>query len=111
MKKTFEERMKSKIHQAKKKKLFMRFFRIAYYRFVLMFYYIGLFFAGNAKRFIIALAALMIFALNTSFVELSQANITSYAYALPQNGKCVGKAKTLLHAKGKFLDFFLVHIF
>lgn len=87
MKKTFEERMKSKIHQAKKKKLFMRFFRIAYYRVVLMFYYIGLFFAGNAKRFIIALAALMIFALNTSFVEMSQANLTSYAYALPQNGE------------------------
>lgn len=86
MKKTFEERMKSKIHQAKKKKLFMRFFRIAYYRFVLMFYYIGLFFAGNSKRFIIALAALMIFCLNTSFVEMSRNDLTSYAYALPQNG-------------------------
>lgn len=85
MKKTFEERMKSKIHQAKKKKLFMRFFRIAYYRFVLMFYYIGLFFAGNAKRFIIALVALMVFALNTSFLEMSQTELTSYAYTLPQN--------------------------
>lgn len=87
MKKTFEERMKSKIHQAKKKKLFMRFFRIAYYKFLLLFYHIGLFFAGNAKRFIIALAALMIFCLSSSFVEMSKTVGTSYAYALPQNGE------------------------
>ena len=87
MKKTFEERMKSKIHQAKKKKLFMRFFRIAYYKFLLLFYYIGLFFSWNAKRFIIALAALMIFCLSSSFVEMSRNVGTSYAYALPQNGE------------------------
>ena len=87
MKKTFEEKMRSKIHQAKKKKLFMRFFRIAYYRFVLMFYYIGKFFSGNAKRLIVAMAALMVFCLNTSFVEMSHDIGTSYAYALSQNSE------------------------
>ena len=87
MKKTFEEKIRSKIHQAKKKKLFMRFFRIAYYRFVLMFYYIGMFFSGNAKRFIVATSALMIFCLSTSFVEMSHDVGTSYAYALQQNGE------------------------
>ena len=87
MKKTFEEKIKSKIHQTKKKKLFMRFFRIAYYRFVLMFYYIGMFFSGNAKRLIVATSALMIFCLSTSFVEMSHNVGTSYAYALQQNGE------------------------
>ena len=85
MKKTFEEKMKSKIHQAKKKKLFMRFFRIAYYRFVLMFYYIGMFFSGNAKKLIVATAAIMIFCLSTSYVKMSHNVGTSYAYALQQN--------------------------
>ena len=86
MKKTFEERMRSKINRAKKNKVFMRFFRIIYYRFLLLFYHIGLFFSQNAKRFIIALAALMIFCLSSSFVMMSQSVGTSYAYALPQNG-------------------------
>lgn len=86
MKKTFEERMKSKIHQAKKNKVFMRFFRIAYYRFLLLFYYIGLFFLGNAKRLIVALATIMVFLLGSSFVEMNQVTGTSYAYALPENG-------------------------
>lgn len=87
MKKTFEERIKSKIHQAKKNKVSMRHFRIAYYRFLLLFYYIGLFFAGNAKRMIVALAAIMIFCLSSSFVMMTQNSGTSYAYALPQNGE------------------------
>lgn len=86
MKKTFEERMKSKIHQAKKNKVFMRFFRIAYYRFLLLFYHIGLFFSGNAKRMIVALATIMVFCLGSSFVEMNQNASTSYAYALPENG-------------------------
>ena len=87
MKKTFEERMRAKIHQAKKKKLFMRLYRIAYYRFILMFYYIGKFFSGNAKRFIVATSVIMIFCLSTSFVAMSHNVGTSYAYALQQNSE------------------------
>ena len=87
MKKTFEERMKSKIHQAKKNSFFARFFKTAYYKFVLMLYHMGLFFAGNAKRIIIALVVVMIFCLNTSFVKITGNNMTGYAYALPENGE------------------------
>lgn len=87
MKKTFEERMKSKIHQAKKNKVSMRFFRIAYYRFLLFFYHIGLFFSGNAKRLMVVFATIMIFCLSSSFVMMSQTAGVSYAYELPQSGE------------------------
>lgn len=86
MKKTFEERIKSKIHRAKKNRVFMRFFRIAYYRFILMFYHIGLFFSHNAKRLIVAMATILVFCLGSSFVEMNHDAGTSYAYALPENG-------------------------
>lgn len=87
MKKTFEERMKSKINRVKKNKVSMWVFRVVYYRFLLLLYHVGLFFSGNAKRFIIALAAVMIFFLNNSFVMMSQSMGSSYAYAISQNGE------------------------
>ena len=86
MKKTFEERIKSKIYQAKKNKIFMRFFRIAYYRFILLFYHMGLFFLHNTKRLIVVVASIMVFCLSSSFVEMNQDAGTSYAYVLPENG-------------------------
>lgn len=75
------------MNRAKKNKVFMRFFRVLYYKFILLFYHIGLFFLGNAKRFIIALLALTVFSLNSSFVMMSRSVGTSYAYALTQNGE------------------------
>ncbi len=85
MKKTFEEKMKSKIHQTKKNKVTMRYLRIAYYKLLLFFYHMGLSISGNVKRIMIAFAAIMMFCLSSSFVMMSQNATTSYAYALPQN--------------------------
>lgn len=85
MKKTFEEKMKSKIHQAKKNKVFMRHIRIIYYHFLLFFYHMGKFFSGNTKRFIVTFSALLVFALGGSFVFVNENIGTAYAYTLPEN--------------------------
>ena len=85
MKKTFEEKMKSKIHQAKKNKVLMRAFKMAYYKFLLFFYHMGLLISGNVKRIMIAFATILVFCLSSSFVMMSQTVGSSYAYALPEN--------------------------
>lgn len=85
MKKTFEEKMKSKIHQAKKSKAIMRAFKMAYYKFLLFFYHMGLFISGNVKRIMIAFATILVFCLSSSFVMMSQTTGSNYAYALPEN--------------------------
>ncbi len=85
MKKTFEEKMKSKIHQAKKNKMVMRAFKMAYYKFLLFFYHMGLLISGNVKRIMIAFATILVFCLSSSFVMMSQTLGSSYVYALPEN--------------------------
>lgn len=87
MKKTFEEKMKSKIHQAKKKNAFRCFLRTIYYKLLLFFYHMGLMVSGNVKRIMLSFAVLMIFSLSSSFVVMSQNTSESYAYALPENAE------------------------
>ncbi len=85
MKKTFEEKMKSKIHQAKKKSSISKFFKLVYYNFLLSFYHIGLGISGNVKRIIIAFATILVFGLSSSFVMMTDPMTDSYAYFVPQN--------------------------
>ncbi len=85
MRKTFEEKLKLKIHKAKKKNLFVRAFKVVYYYFVFFLYKTGLFFVHNAKRLTLAMAAVLIFFLSSSFAMMSPGAGISYAYALPQN--------------------------